>query len=466
MIDIKLQELVKKYETNCKPIQFDFRSKFYKEISTHFNDGKKQLHYIHPYPGRISPHIPFVILSLKEFENLNGYVLDPFAGTGTVLLESIINPYKSRSALGVEVNPVARLISKVKTTSYDIHRLKIYFDKIKKTFIGLKKTDYEKVKFPNIELWFSNKAINNLSKLKQAIIDQKIQRDYKDFFWICFSRIIRRVAKADPRIPPPVILKPEKYEGNLAVHEKLVDYLAICEDPPVWKNFEQAFIDNCKLANYKGKENIFSGNCNVRIIGDNANRICANSLNGCGRLNTVKPEKLTSKSIDLILTSPPYISAQKYIRSTKLELFWLGYTSNELVIYEKNSIGSEYVSITKEIQEIGNKSIDELINWTYKQSRERGVMVYEYFNKMNKVLKELYRVLKPEGYAIFIMGDNKIMNKRIKTYELISKLANSAGFKVILTLKDLIRNRSMITKRNGTGGLIKNEYVIILNKEL
>jgi hypothetical protein len=38
--------------------------------------------------------------------------------------------------------------------------------------------------------------------------------------------------------------------------------------------------------------------------------------------------------------------------------------------------------------------------------------------------------------------------------------------KVVLTLKDLIRNRSMITKRNGTGGLIKNEYITILHKEV
>ena len=157
------------------------------------------------------------ILSLKEFEELDGYVLDPFAGTGTVLLESIINPYINRCALGVEINPLARLITKVKTTLYDLDRLDMCFKKIEGTFKILSRNDFERMEFPNIEMWFSNNAIEKLSKLKYAITQQRFSRDYKDFFWVCFSRIIRRVAKADPRIPPPVILKPDKYKNNLTV---------------------------------------------------------------------------------------------------------------------------------------------------------------------------------------------------------------------------------------------------------
>jgi DNA modification methylase len=429
MIDIKLHKLIKQYEVNYKPVHFDFRSKLYEEISAHFNDGKKNLHYIHPYPGRVSPHIPFVILSLKEFEGLEGRVLDPFAGTGTVLLESIINPFKNRSALGVEINPLARLISKVKTSFYDIQKLEQHFNKIKISFYSLKNNDFEYVDFQNIDIWFSSKAIKKLSKLKFAITDQRISKEYKDFFWVCFSRIIRRVAKADPRIPPPVILKPAKYEGNLSVHEKLVKYLSTCEDPPVWEYFKQAFIDNCKLANYQGKTDLFSTDIYAQIIGDEATELNVNYLNGCGRINKKESRKLSKGSVDIILTSPPYMSAQKYIRSTKLELFWLGYTSQELLAFEKNTIGSEYVRLEKNIKKLGVKLIDELISWTYERSKERGVMIHNYFEKMDLVIKELFRVLRTGGYAIFIVGDNKILNKRIRTYELLLKLAESNGFK-------------------------------------
>jgi len=81
--------------------------------------NNRNLHYVHYYPGRIYPYIPLYLLSLADFADLDGFVLDPSAGSGTIMLESIINPVFKRNALGVEINPLARLISKVKTTIID-----------------------------------------------------------------------------------------------------------------------------------------------------------------------------------------------------------------------------------------------------------------------------------------------------------------------------------------------------------
>ena len=464
MININLNSLSEKFKKNNSPVAFDFRSKFENEINDHFKDGKKYLHYLHSYPGRISPHIPFTLLSLNEFKNHKGKVLDPFAGTGTVLLESIINPYIKRIALGAEINPLARLISKVKTTNYDLKELKKYLIKIKKTYEILGKNDFNTIEFLNIDLWFSLKTKSQLSKLKFSILHENIQTDYKDFFWVCFSKIIRKVSKADPRIPPPVVIKPEKFINNLVVRDKMVSYLAFVENPSIWELFEQSFNENCKLASYKEKEKLYSNNVYAKIICDNAQKLKVNTLGELGRFKNKQAIKLPKNSIEIVVTSPPYISAQKYIRSTKLELFWLGYTSEELIMYEKNSIGSEYVSLLKKITDIHVESIDELISWTYKKSAKRGIEIFEFFVDMKELFSEIFRVLKKNGYAIFIIGDNHIINRRIKTYNLLSKLASSVGFEEVLILKDLIRNRSMITKRNGTGGLIKNEYILILHK--
>ena len=84
---------------------------------------------------------------------------------------------------------------------------------------------------------------------------------------------------------------------------------------------------------------------------------------------------------------------------------------------------------------------------------------------MLKVFEELNRILKRDGYLILVVGDNKVLGEWISTYKLLSDAAINKGFKEILILKDEIRNRSMMTKRNGSGGLIKEEYVIILKKE-
>ena len=92
-------------------------------------------------------------------------------------------------------------------------------------------------------------------------------------------------------------------------------------------------------------------------------------------------------------------------------------------------------------------------------------MVYYYFKNMIEVIKELKRVLKNNGYLILVVGDNKVLREWIGTYRLLSDIIISDGFREMVILKDRIRSRSMLTRRNGSGGLIKEEYVMIFQKE-
>src|SRR3954447_1786415 len=76
--------------------------------------GKRDFatHWIHWYPAKMFHRIPRAILGALEFES-KLVILDPFCGSGTVLLEGML---KGHAVMGVDVNPIARLISKVKTT--------------------------------------------------------------------------------------------------------------------------------------------------------------------------------------------------------------------------------------------------------------------------------------------------------------------------------------------------------------
>ena len=76
----------------------------------------------------------------------------------------------------------------------------------------------------------------------------------------------------------------------------------------------------------------------------------------------------------------------------------------------------------------------------------------------------MYRVLKQGSYAIIVIGNNKVLGRKIKTYTLLVDLSISLGFKLKLILKDEIRGRGMITRRHNTGGLIKEEFIIMLQK--
>lgn len=461
---IRLKQLNQKYlSQNKKPILFDFRRETDKLLNGYANN-EKLIHYIHYYPGRISPHIPFYLLSLKDFEHLKGCVLDPFAGSGTIILESVLNPIVKRPALAVEINPLARLISKVKTTPFEARKINEFLKSIERIYSQSKNRKYKVPNFININLWFSKSAIHQLARLKYSIEKINAPEDYKDFFRVCFSKIIRKVSKADPNIAPPVVLKPEKYKHNSKEYKKLKNRLKTVTNPVVWALFEDTVITNSNANTLSNGKGLNDKKIKAKIIWDNVKEIKSGKVLTNGKLNKEGARKLRSESIDIILTSPPYLTAQKYIRSTRLELLWLGYTSEDLSQFERNTIGSEYVTKTSPINTIGISSIDKLIKYAHSKSRERGVMVFKYFADMKIALTELYRLLRKGGYAIFVLGDNEVLKKRVKTYRLFTDLAESIGFKEVVILKDRILYRSMMTKRNGTGGLIKNEYIIILQK--
>lgn len=461
-----LRHLTRKYRIRDKvPIIFDFKEASKNLLTEEHNKDNRYIHYIHYYPGRIYPYIPLYILALRDFEDLDGYVLDPFAGSGTILLESIINPAFKRNALGVEINPLARLIAKVKTTPTNFAKIDQLIKELRILYSERVDTSDCIPIFKNINLWFSPKAIRRLAKLKYAIEKLNVSTGYKDFFWVCFSSVIRKVSKADPYIPPPVILKPNKYK-NTYRHQKLKDFLKDAENPDVWHLFENSVENNvAKLDHLNGFEELRNKEVSAEIIWDDARSIKYGYLSKCGKINKNYIKKLPSNSIDIIFTSPPYLTAQKYLRTSRLELLWLGNSEKELNDLEKLSIGTERVGANMKTVELGIDSVDSLINRTLSKSRERGLMVYNYFENMVKALNEMHRLLRYNGYAILVVGNNNVLGQPVNTYRLLTDEAISVGFREVVVLKDKIRNRSMMTKRNGTGGLIKDEYVVILKKE-
>lgn len=466
----ELLQIIKEYNKKKKPINFNFKnaySRLLREnnlLNQYNNNNNINFHYIHYYPGRIYPYIPRYLLSLPEFQHLDGYLLDPFSGSGTILLEAIINPIVKRFSFGVEINPLGRLISKVKTTYIDVSQIDEIMKELYKLYSQQIPIDKLSPEYKNINLWFSDQAIKKLCKLKYAIENIDISVDQKDFLWLCFSNIIRKVSMADPYIPPPVLLKLEKYR-NTPKYTHLKEHLYTAKYPDLWKIFMEIVKKNVNKLREVFKLFVQNNKVNSEIIWDNAVKIKKGKITERGGINKKAAKTLSSNSIDIILTSPPYLTAQKYIRTSKLELLWLGYSIKDINEIDKSSIGTEKVSLTTEITEFGIPFIDSLIADAVSKSKERGLTIYHYFKNMLNVIKEMHRLLKKEGYFILVVGDNKVLGKKIDTYKLLSDIAILNGFKEIVILKDEIRNRSMITKRNGSGGLIKNEYVVILRKE-
>jgi hypothetical protein len=464
LIDI-WYSLFAKFKRKKEPIDFNFKKTVVEYIGK--SDSNNYTHYIHSYPGKIFLYIPTFILSIPEVCGLEGIVLDPFCGSGTVLLESIVHPLYKRDALGIEINPMGRLIAKVKTTAIDSDELTQATNDLLRKAEQLQNIETSAPKFRNIDFWFSTKAKKRLAKLR-SLIDEQKNDDIKDFFYVCFSSIVRKVSNADPFIPPPVKLTIQKYENSAKKLGHLERFLKQVERAEVLSLFENKVKVNSKrLESLSKVEGIRKGKVKAQVIWDDARCMKMSKMDNKAKFPRENVKLLPSKSIDLVLTSPPYLTAQKYLRTQKLELFWLNLLSEEeFRCMDRDIIGSEHVSLKNvDLDEnLGVQAIDSLIKWASTVSLKRAANLFKYFFDMKQALSEMYRVLRSDGYAIIVVGNNRVLGKYVETYKLLTDLAISVGFRPDLILKDKIRGRGMITKRHNSGGLIKEEFVLILSK--
>lgn len=460
----KFQELEKKYSEKQTALKFNFRQ--FVSINLHIKRSDVFTHNIHSYPGRLFPYIPIFFLSTNKFCPANGKVLDPFSGSGTVLLESIVNPYFKRAAYGVEINPLGRLISKVKTTPIDPKELDRKVNYLYKLIGKTKQNNKLKVSIPefkNIDLWFSKSSKNGLGRIK-ACIELLEDNDCKDFFWVCFSKLVRNVSRADPNIPPPVLLKIEKYENSYR-YEKLKALVKRNENPNIDEIFKGIINENSDRVKHLWEiKELKERQVKAEIIWNDSRIIKKGKYTFKGIIDK-KNARGIQDSISMIITSPPYLSAQKYVRSTKLELLWLGMASDtELSEVNKQTIGTERVSLKNERQEFGITVIDNLLTKLEKISKERMLITYEYFKNMTQVFMQCYDVLKNNGFMVLVVGNNVVGNLTVNTAQLLIELAKNNRFEVVFVLRDEIKGRGMITKRHATGGLIKDEYMVVLKK--
>jgi DNA modification methylase len=460
----KFSDFSRKYSKKQQSIKFNFR----KFVTSNLNIKRSDVftHNIHSYPGRLFPYIPIFFLSSEKYCPPKGKVLDPFSGSGTVLLESIVNPYFKRDVYGVEINPLGRLISKVKTTPIEPTELERKVEELLKTIKEAKQGRDIALSIPdfqNIDLWFSKSAKKGLGLIK-ACIEQLKDDDCKDFFWVCFSKLIRSVSRADPNIPPPVLLKVEKYKQSYR-YEKLKELQKRNEKPNVEDIFKGIVNENAERVKRLWEiDELREGSVTSKIIWDDSRKVKKGKYTVKGVLDKRYTQKL-NESISLIITSPPYLSAQKYVRSTKLELYWLGLTTqNELEDLRKCTIGTENISLKNDRQEIGVSTIDGLLEKIEKSSKERMLIAYEYFKNMAEVFTQCHKLLENKGLMVLVVGNNKIGKLNINTAQLLIDLARKNKFNVVFVLRDEIKGRGMITKRHGSGGLIKDEFVIVLQK--
>jgi DNA modification methylase len=450
-LDKLLDQMIKNFKRSKQAQEVSFRT-----LVPAYSNPDRYTHLIHPYPAKLIPHIPFFFLTNGKLSQPGDTILDPFCGSGTVLLEGQL---AGRVSLGAETNPLARLISEVKTTRASIKS-------IEKENMALKRLvdeglDAELPDVVNLRHWYYPQIATQLSRILagiRKIEDHRIQNFYK----ICFSVCVNKVSLADPRLSVPVRLKPNRlsegrYHSDLKIEEKVkirLEHLLTCDVSNVFWNVVQA--NTARIAR------TFPKGVKIRqakVVCEDARDLKVGTRARAGGIG--------DNSVQMIITSPPYPGAQKYIRASSLSLGWLGICpSAELRTLKHVTIGREEFrkTDTNRLPRTGIKAADELIRQIQAVNPMRAVIVATYLQEMSAAFREMHRVLKPNGYLVLVVGNNSVSGFPFNTQAYLASIGVKCGFSIVLNLIDSIQSRGLMTKRNKTASLITQEHVILFEK--
>lgn len=437
--------LIERYERSGRAVSVNFRG-----LVDWIPVGERATHYIHPYPAKLLPQIPAFFLANSILSQPGSTVLDPFCGSGTVLLESILH---NRTGLGADANPLARLIASAKVTNYDLNVLRR-----ESTLLLRRARRYRSATPPdvvNIRHWFYPHVIEQLSRLRRAV-DAVDETSGADFFRVCLSACVRRVSLADPRLSVPVRLREDQYPDGHPFREPTNARLRRLRRQDVSAEFEAIVAANIERVDALNR--IRGDRVSAAVVATDARHLTTQYANGA---------KLKDGSIDFILTSPPYAGAQKYIRSSSLSIGWLGLNDQRtLRQLEDQNIGREHFATGGHyrIPQTGIAEADRRVSTVAARNPLRALISATYLIEMRQALAEACRVLRPGGHMVLVASNNRVCGREFMTQRYLQHMLEDQGMVVRLRVVDAIKSRGLMTRRNSTASVITREWALLFQK--
>lgn len=403
---------------------------FWSEVSGSFS----AIHRVHWYPAKFPPAL--VQKSIKYFEDKGmqiDTIADCFCGCGTTSFESNRLGY---NFWGCDINPVATLITRVKTNVYDIDVLKAFFSKIVSAYSCSNKVmENPYINNERICYWFDEKHIQELNILLTIIRDFGLEKNYEDFFLCAFSNILRLCSRwlmksIKPQIDP-LKKSPQVIDAFVSQVEMMI----------------KALIESSTKRQNKS----------IVINTDNFVNM-----------------KVESGLADLIITSPPYVTSYEYADLHQLSTLWLGYVQDYREL-RKGTVGSRYFSNLEEfknypINDIGKNILEKLIVCQKNKFKE----ISKYFIDMDKAVSNMYCILKPKGGVSLVIGNTEYGGVYIDNASYIAESMRNAGFQEINIEKREIRNKILTSyrdkrgkfSRQSSGKKVYNEEFIITARKM
>ena len=368
----------------------------------------KALALVHPFAAPMSPYLAERIINAAT--EADDVVLDPMAGSGTVPVTAMA---LSRSCWAMDIDPLALMIMEVRCGRYSQKEIEYAADRVLTQALDLQRDyraldarfrkDFDEETQGFINYWFPLQARRSLIALWDAVC-QVEPKHVRLPLKVAFSRtIIAKTAGASyavdlphtrphrdfaKEVPDPLVLFPRRVKELVRL------------------------MHNGRGSNDRPTLHLISGDARKLPLNDN--------------------------SVDLILTSSPYANAIDYMRAHKFSLVWMGYKISYLRELRARMIGAER-GVVESAPELR-----WLESWLPNSPvlASRIAILRRFFHDMDSALTEMYRVLRPGGACVLIVGKSYVRGHLIDTPRILTEIARNRGFDHLGTVyRSLNRNR-------------------------
>ena len=391
-------------------------------------------HGYYTYPAKFIPQLAERLIT--QYSNVDETVLDPFAGSFTSLVESL---KLNRKGIGNDINEISFLLGKVKTKVINPKELETqvedFKEKLNENHLMLQ---YRIVENERINFWFDNEQKKILGVLLRTI-EEVSNQDFKEFLLVCFSQILKTCSIWMQKSVKPVRdYKKKKYEPISTFFKHLKKMVRLNQDFFVTLSENNITIDNDRIQTYNQDSKNLS---------------------------------ITDNSVDLIITSPPYVTSYEYADLHQLPLLWLQHM-DDLKTHRKKFIGSSQRTSDEE-KNMMSGIADDIIKSLGKNKKSSEVK--KYFQDMLDVFIKMHQVLKDGGNFCIVIGNTEYKGVPILNAEVYLEQLQNIGFSLVTTIKREIPSKMLPSTRDNSGKFTKTstndkklvyptEYIIVVKK--
>ena len=398
---------------------------------------KEYTHCYHTYPAMMIPQVARTLIEEYKPSDKLQMLFDPYMGSGTSLVEASLIGVNS---VGTDLNPLARMMGKVKTTHYSVSEILKVFRNIQSDLIFYDEGKVEDRNFDRISnytFWYSEDSLLKLSYLQQLIKKYSTEENV-EFFLLALSEVVREVSFTR--------------NGEFKRYKMSAKSLAKF-NPDTFNLFETKIDRNLKgLIAYNEAA---ANNAIAKIYGFNSTI-------------EIPSEVLGKDSVDMVVTSPPYGDSHTtvaYGQFSRWALEWFG-------LENAKDLDRHLMGGNKSKEEIFNtlsirKELDEIKAADTKRYEE----VVGFLNDYCLSIRNVAEVVRKGGVVCYVVGNRNVKSVQIPLDYYTAEVFESCGFKHEITIVREIPNKRMPAKTSPTNiagakvATMSNEYIVILRKE-